>query len=66
MAKSFDIEIETGLKHNIRELEKKLVCTNKKTYLLVPNQTEKGKYKNIKCCILVELGINKIFNYITK
>jgi len=31
ITKDFDIEVETGLKHDIRELENKLANTNKKT-----------------------------------
>lgn len=67
MTKDFDIEVETGLKHDIKELEKKTAHTNNKIYVLIPNQAEKDKYKNIKCQILIESDMNnKIFNLYSK
>ena len=46
MTKDFDIEIETGLKHDITELEEKLVRATKKTFVVVP-ETEKERYGRI-------------------
>ena len=67
ITKDFDIEVETGLKHDIKELEKKAAHTNNRVYVLVPNQAEKDKYKNIKCQILIEPDMNnKIFNLYSK
>ena len=47
VTKDFDIEIETGLKHDLKELEKKLANSTKKTYVVVPNETEKGRYEKM-------------------
>jgi len=47
MTKDFDVEIETGLKHDITELERKLTKATKKTYVLVPNEVEKERYKKV-------------------
>ena len=47
MTKDFDIEIETGLKHDITELQRKLAKTTKKTYVLVADELEKRKYEKI-------------------
>jgi hypothetical protein len=47
MTKDFNVEIETGLKHDIRELEKRLAIIIKKTYVILPNNTEKLKYEAI-------------------
>jgi hypothetical protein len=44
MTKEFDIEIETGLKHDLTEFERKLVTSTKKTYVVVPNDTEKQRF----------------------
>jgi hypothetical protein len=44
ITKNFDIEIETGLKHDLKELEKKLDNSPKKTYVVVPNEVEKERY----------------------
>ena len=64
MTKYFDIEVETGLKHDIKELEKKVVRTNNKIYVLVPNQTEKDKYKSMGCSVALTVSdINKVFYF---
>ena len=41
MTKDFDIEVEIGSKHDIRELERKLANATKKIYVVVPNDVEK-------------------------
>lgn len=45
MTKDFDIEIETGLKHDMKELEKKFATLTKKTYVVVPSEAEKERYE---------------------
>ena len=47
MTKDFDVEIETGLKHDLKELERKLANATKKTYVLVPSETEEKKYQKV-------------------
>ena len=44
MTTDFDIEIETELKHDIKELERKLAKTTKKTYIVVPNEGGRERY----------------------
>ena len=44
MTKDFDIEIETGLKHDIKEVERRLVSATKKTYVIVPTEVEMKRY----------------------
>ena len=62
MTKDFDIEVETGLKHDINELEKKLATAPKKTYIIVPDQTRKNKYnKSMECFTLMEF-LTKLAN----
>ncbi len=61
MTKDFDIEVETGLKHDIKELENRLVSTNKKIYVMVPNQTEKEKYQNILSNLLMIVSLSDKF-----
>jgi len=62
MTKDFDIEIETGLKHDLKELEEKLVKTTKKTYVVVPNEAEKDKYGKIANTrvIVMPFGVESI------
>ncbi len=65
MTKDFDVEIETGLKHDIKELEKKLDNVLKKTYIVLPNNTERLKYEAIiktKSNNVAALTILKSFN----
>ncbi len=45
MTKNFDIEIETGLKHDISELARKLTNATKKTYIVVPSEVELEHYR---------------------
>ena len=45
MTRDFDIEIETGLKHDLKELEKKLSKSKKRIYVIVPSETEKYRYE---------------------
>ena len=47
MTKDFDIEIETGLKHDLTELEAKLANITKKTYVVVPSDAEKERYNSM-------------------
>ena len=47
MTKDFDIEIETGLKHDIREFERKLAKATKKTYVVVPNESGEKRYQEL-------------------
>jgi len=44
MTKDFDIEIETGLKHDLTEFERKATNITKKTYVVVPDEAEKERY----------------------
>ncbi len=56
MTKDFDIEVETGLKHDIKELEKKLTdATNNKMYIVVPSEAEEEKYTNIINATIVKM-----------
>ena len=56
MTKDFDIEVETGLKHDTRKLEKKLADKVKKTYVVVSNNAEANKYKNLPNAILISIN----------
>ena len=47
MTKDFDIEIETGLKHDIKKLENKVIGITKKIYIIMPNDTEKIRYNSM-------------------
>ena len=47
MTKDFDIEIETGLKHDIRKLEEKLATATKKIRIVVPSDVERGRYQKV-------------------
>ena len=47
MTKDFDIEIETGLKRDLRKLEEKLANATKKTYIVVPSEAEKERYEKL-------------------
>jgi AAA+ ATPase superfamily predicted ATPase len=42
---NFDIEIETGLKNDLTKLQKKLANVRKRTYIVVPGETDKERYK---------------------
>ena len=55
---NFDIEIETGLKHDIR----KLANLTKKTYVIVPNEAEKERYEGLLGD--TNLNIITIYSYI--
>ena len=48
MTKDFDIEIETGLKHDLTEFQQKLAKATKKIYVIVPNETEKERYSQFE------------------
>ena len=47
MTKDFDIEVETGLKHDIKKLESKVISITKKIYIIMPNDTEKIRYNSM-------------------
>ncbi len=53
MTKDFDIEIETGLKRDLRKLEEKLANATKKTYIVVPSEAEKERYEKLANAIVV-------------
>lgn len=59
--KDFDIEIETGLKHDITKLEERLANAMKKTYVVVPSEIENERYlkifKNPEITILIFQGL---------
>jgi hypothetical protein len=60
MTKDFDIEIETGLKHDIRELERKLTYVTKKIYVVVPSEVEREKYREITNATVVIMQLLNI------
>lgn len=45
MTKDFDVEIETGLKHDLDLLAQRLTESKKRTYVIVPNEAEQERYK---------------------
>ncbi|MGC8580444.1 MAG: hypothetical protein ACP5MB_10370, partial [bacterium] len=59
MTKDFDIEVETGLKHDIRELERKLVNATKKTYVVVSSGMEKERYEKIDDTTIIVMPFQK-------
>jgi hypothetical protein len=61
MTKDFDIEIETGLKHDLKEFEKKLTNLTKKTYVVVPNSMEKERYTKLIDVHIVPIPFEDIF-----
>lgn len=62
ITKDFDIEIETGLKHDLRELEKKITNAKKKTFVVLPNEVEIDRYKKIvNTSIIVIASIDKLW-----
>lgn len=58
MTKDFDIEIETGLKHDIKELERKMANATKKTYVVVPSEVEVERYRYLDNTLVVMLNSN--------
>ena len=55
MTKDFDIEVETGLKHDINELKLALISATKKTYLIIPREAEKNRYQEVICNPLITI-----------
>ena len=55
MTKDFDIEIETGLKHDLGEFAKRMAKVEKKTYIIVPNPFEKERYQKVISSPLVTI-----------
>ena len=62
MTKDFDIEIETGLKHDIKKLESKVIGITKKIYIIMPNDTEKLKYNSMAITKSIKVLNLKAFN----
>ena len=55
MTKDFDIEVETGLKHDINELKLALISATKKTYLIILREAEKNRYQEVICNHLITI-----------
>jgi adenine specific DNA methylase Mod len=47
------LEIETGLKRDLRKLDEKLANATKKTYVVVPSAEEKERYEKIANAIVI-------------
>jgi hypothetical protein len=47
MTKDFDIEIETGLKHDLKEFAERMSKVEKRTYVVVPNKVERERYEGV-------------------
>ncbi len=47
VTKDFDIELETGLKHDLAEFTGRMADARKRTYVIVPTQAEKERYQKI-------------------
>jgi predicted AAA+ superfamily ATPase len=60
MTSDFDIEVETGLKNDLSELNMKLVKDTKKTYVVVPNEAEKERYEK---CFMVPINTFTLVNF---
>ena len=44
----FSVEVETGLKHSQKDLKSRLLKTNKKVIIIVPNEDVLNRYKSLK------------------
>ena len=44
---NFDIEIETGLKNNLKSFSERLEGKSKKTYVILPNNSESERYRKV-------------------
>ena len=62
MTKDFDIEVETGLKHDIKKLENKVIGITKMIYIIMPNDTEKLKYNSMSITKSIRVLTLKAFN----
>lgn len=51
----FNIEVETGLKHDIKDLKKRAYISSKPTIIVIPNNMLYNKYKGVKNSSIVEL-----------
>ncbi len=61
MTKDFDIEIETGLKKDLTEFKERLTKATKKTYVVVPSETEKERYENVANTIIKVMSFFMIY-----
>jgi hypothetical protein len=55
VTKDFDIEIETGLKHDLAKLRQKLANTKNRTYVVVPDEVEKNRYGEVIDLAIIRL-----------
>ena len=64
MTEKFNIEIETGFKHDKKDLLKRINKSDKTTLIIVPNEKTKGKYKNLNVIEIKDFEnfLNKIKN----
>ena len=62
MTKDFDIEVETGLKHDIKKLENNIIGITKMIYIIVPNDTEKLKYNSMAITKSIKVLTLKAFS----
>ncbi|WP_084273280.1 hypothetical protein [Picrophilus oshimae] len=64
MTETFNIEIETGFKHDKRDLIRRIKNSNKKTYVIVPNNDVKSRYNDMHVFTIKEFKdlLNKIKN----
>lgn len=62
MTKDFDIEVETGLKHDIKKLENKVIGITKIIYIIMPNDTEKIRYNSMTITKSIRVLTLKAFN----
>ena len=51
----FNIEIETGLKHDITDLKKRVNSGNKSNIIVVPNKNLIKKYHKLKNATIIEI-----------
>ncbi len=58
---NFNIEVETGLKHDITDLKNRIKKGNKKNIIVIPNKNLYKKYNSIKNTKIVEIKYLKRF-----
>jgi energy-coupling factor transporter ATP-binding protein EcfA2 len=61
ISEKFVIEIETGLKHDTKDLEKRIENGSKPTIIVIPNSKLYKKYKKIKNAYILEISNLKDF-----
>jgi len=61
VTENFNIEIETGLKHDITDLKNRIKKGNKKNIIVIPNKNLYKKYNSIKNIEIVEIKDLKKF-----